>query len=55
MIAALVIVCAVLFALFLVAAVAGNRAQTRMVAEQAEAERRRAGSVHLANNGDLEP
>jgi len=42
-IAAIVVVCALLFVLFLVAAVAGNRAQTRMVAEQAEADRRRAG------------
>ena len=41
MIAATAIVCALLFVLFLVAAVAGNRAQTRMVAEQAEADRRR--------------
>ena len=54
MIAAIVIVCVVLFALFLVAAVAGNRAQTRMVAEQAETERRRALSARVTN-GDLKP
>lgn len=54
MIAALVIVCVMLFALFLVAAVAGNRAQTRMVAEQAEAERLRALSAR-ATIGDQKP
>ncbi len=42
MIAAIAVVCVLLLVLFLVAAVAGNRAQTRMVAEQAEADRRRA-------------
>jgi len=41
MITAIVVVCVVMFALFLAAAVAGNRAQTRMIAEQAEVERRR--------------
>lgn len=53
MIVAIVIVCLVLFAVFLVAAVAGNRAQTRMVAEQAEAERRRTLTAGLPR-GDLE-
>lgn len=54
MIVAIVIVCLVLFALFLVAAIAGNRAQTRMVAEQAEAERRRTLSTDVPS-GEPKP
>lgn len=36
MVAAIVVVSVLLFAMFIVAAVAGNRAQTRMMARQAE-------------------
>ena len=41
MIAAIVVVSALLVAIFIVAAVAGNRAQTRLTERQREVERRR--------------
>ena len=50
MIVAIVIVSVVLFVLFLVAAVAGNRAQTRMV----QAERKRTDAVGPADPGTSE-